>query len=317
MKKHRHKLVTLAVLTATATAIIHVINKTIAATAVLKDMLHISDKNFYRWRFGRIYYTKQGTGSPILLIHDLTPGSSGYEWEQIVKHLRQEHTVYTIDLLGCGRSDKPKITYTNFIYVQLVCDFIKNVIKEKTDIIASGFSSSFTIMACHNEKELFGKLMLINPPSIDSLKSMPNKKRKLLKFTIEIPVFGTLIYHMLTCQENIQNLFMEQYFFNPFHVTNDMVDAYYEGAHRNSQNAKYLYSSLVSHYINLNIIHGLKSIDNSIYLITGDKETDEGTIAQEYINLNPAIETASIAQTKHLPHMEKPDVFMEQIGIFF
>lgn len=314
--KHRHKLLTLAILTTAATAIIHIVNKMIAATAVLKDMLHISDKNFYHWRFGNIYYTKQGTGSPVLLLHDLTPGSSGYEWEEIEKYLRQEHTVYTIDLLGCGRSDKPRITYTNFIYVQLICDFIKNIIKEKTDVIASGFSSSFTIMACHNEQELFGKLMLINPPDIDSLKSIPDKRRKLLKFVIEIPVFGTLIYHMITCQENVKNLFMEQYFFNPFHVTSDIVDAYYEGSHRNSQNAKYLYSSLISHYINLNITHGLKSIDNSIFLIMGEKENNRETIEQEYSRINPAIESASVPQSKHLPHLENPDTFMEQVGIF-
>ena len=67
------------------------------------------------------------------------PGASGYEWNAVTKELATEHTVYTIDLLGCGRSEKPEITYTNFVFAQLLCDFAKNVIKEETDVIASGF----------------------------------------------------------------------------------------------------------------------------------------------------------------------------------
>lgn len=70
------------------------------------------------------------------------PGASGYEWNAIEKQLATEHTVYTIDLLGCGRSEKPDITYTNFVFAQLLCDFAKNVIREETDVIASGFSGS-------------------------------------------------------------------------------------------------------------------------------------------------------------------------------
>lgn len=313
MKKHRYKLITLGTLLVAASGVIHIFNKMTSTAAILKDMLHVSDKNFYHWRFGNIYYTKHGSGSPILLIHDLTAGSSAYEWSQIEAHLSTEHTVYTIDLLGCGRSDKPKLTYTNFIYVQLICDFIKNVIKEPVDVVASGLSSSFVFMACHNEKELFRKLMIVNPPSIDSLNTIPTKKNKLWKLAIEAPIFGTLLYHMIVSQENVRNLFMEKYFYNPFHVTNEMVDAYYEGSHRDNSNGKYLYSSIVAHYVNINISHSVASIDNSIMIITGDNNK----AIEKYILLNPAIETISISKTKHLPHMENPEMFMEQIGIFF
>ena len=54
------------------------------------------------------------------------------------------------------------MTYTNFVYVQVICDFIRNVIGEKTDVIASGFSGSFAVMACRNENALFNKLVLVN-----------------------------------------------------------------------------------------------------------------------------------------------------------
>ena len=117
MKDSKHKLLTLAALTTIAAGVVHVANRVIVASSQLKEMLDFSNHNYYDWRFGKIYYTKKGTGSPLLLIHDTMPGASGYEWSRIEKQLAQEHTVYTIDLLGCGRSEKPEITYTNFALI--------------------------------------------------------------------------------------------------------------------------------------------------------------------------------------------------------
>ena len=98
MKKHRYKLITTGILFTTATAIIHFMNHLISTTAIMKDLLKSTASNYYNWRFGKIYYTKQGTGSPVLLIHDLTIYSSAYEWEALVKQLEKNHTVYCIDL---------------------------------------------------------------------------------------------------------------------------------------------------------------------------------------------------------------------------
>lgn len=316
MKKNKHKLLTLAVLMGTATAVIHIANKFVAATAQLKEMLDISNKNFYNWRFGEVYYTKKGNGSPILLVHDMLPGASGYEWNRIENELATEHTVYTLDLLGCGRSEKPGITYTNFLYVQLICDFIKEVIKEKTDVIASGLSGSFVVMSCLNDKENIGKVMLINPPSLTSLRKMPGKREKLLKLFLEIPVFGTLVYHMIVSRESTSTLFVENMYYNPFHVAEDVEDAYYEAAHKGGCYAKYTYASLIARYMNINISNALTEIDNCIYLVTGE-EAQNASAADEYIKLNPAIETFEIKHTKHLPHIEDPEHFLEQVGIFF
>ena len=317
MKKHKHKILTFAALMTIATFIIHLSNRIIAAAAQLKEMLDVSSRNFYEWRFGKVYYTKKGKGTPILLIHDMLPGASGYEWSRIEKQLSLEHTVYTVDLLGCGRSEKPGITYTNFLYVQMICDFIKNVIGEKTDVITNGFSGSFVTMACHNEKECFNKIMLVNPPNLSQISQMPSKKDKLLKFFLEIPVFGTLVYHMIVSHEGTSTLFIEKMYFNPFHVNEDMVDAYYEASHRGGCYAKYLYASLASKYMNTNINHALKSIDNSIYIVQGEAECNGNSIADDYRRINPAIETSVIKGTKHYPHVEDSEHFLEQVGIFF
>lgn len=96
MKKNGHRLLTLAALLGTAAGVIHIANRFIDATSQLKDMLEQLHSKTYEWRFGRIHYTKQGQGSPLLLIHDIMPGASGYEWNAVEKQLATEHTVYTM-----------------------------------------------------------------------------------------------------------------------------------------------------------------------------------------------------------------------------
>lgn len=316
MEKNRYRFVTMTTLFSTATIIIHFANKITAATASLKEILEISNKNFYKWRFGNIYYTKKGKGTPILLIHDSLPGSSGYEWNRVEKELQKKHTVYNIDLLGFGRSEKPGITYTNFIFVQMINDFIKNVINEKTDVIACGFSSSFVTMACLQEKDLYNRIIFINPSGTKSINRMPGKKDKLFKVMLELPVFGTLVYHMIVSQENIKNQFIENLYFNPFHLDQDILDSYYEASHKGGYYAKNLYASYIGQYMNINIESGLKSIDNSIFIIEGAEEPNNQAVLNSYKELNPAIESVIVEKSKHFPQIERPDLFMKQVELF-
>lgn len=315
MKKNKHKLLTAGVLFTAAAGVVHIVNHAIFTTATLKDLLKSSANNYYAWRFGKVYYKKKGHGSPLLLVHDLTVYSSAYEWNKVIDKLAENHTVYALDLLGCGRSEKPKITYTNFLYVQLISDFIKNVIREKTDIVASGFSGSFVLLACHNESELFGKLSLINPPSLSGLSKAPTKRNKLCKFILELPIFGTLIYNMKTCQSNIQLLLTEQYLYNPFLASAEIIDTYYEASHKGYGNARFLLSSIVGNYTNNNVTHALKDINNSIVIINGDAEAQREETKDSYLKCNPAIEYFNITKAKHLPQLENPDNLLEILNI--
>lgn len=317
MKKKRHYLPALGALLSIATGAIHFTNKSIIASASNKNMLRPSkNHDFYQWRFGRIYYTKQGSGKPLLLIHDLGAGASNYEWNKIESELSKNHEVYTLDLLGCGQSEKPQLTYTNFFYVQLLCDFIKQIIGKKTDVIASGYSASFTIMACHNDGDLFDKIILVNPTDFGCLNQVPGKNSRLKKLILETPVFGTMIYNIIMSRQNIDHIFSEKLFFNPFHINKDFLDTFYESAHRDNCKSKYVYASQIGKYININIKNSLHKTDHSICIIEGSHEEGAQKTVDSYINTNPAIEAFYVEHSKHYPHLENHKEFLNQAEIF-
>lgn len=312
MRKNKHKkLYTITILFVIATIIVHLINKLIVASATFKDMLDVLNRKYFKSRFGNIYYTKRGHGSPVLLIHDALAGSSGYEWNKIDKLIATEHTVYTIDLLGYGRSDKSGLTYTNYMFVQLIKSFINNVIGEKPDVIVSGYSSPFVIMAGNESKDIFNKIILVNPPSPETFKQKITRKDHIFEYLLKLPVFGTLVYHMIVSRETSDKLFKEKLFYNYSNVDKDILEAYHEAAHRGGYYAKYLLSSLLSKKLNVNLVNGIKAIENELVIIEGEHESSKDSIINTYKELNTSLSVEYVANTKHYPQIESPDKFME------
>lgn len=310
------KLTTIAILSGSSIAAIHAINKIHTSLCTVKSLLDNSENYFYDWRFGKIRYQKKGSGSPLLFVHDLTVGSSNYEFHRLINNLTEKHEIYSIDLLGYGLSDKPSMTYTNNLYEQLVCDFVKNVIGKKTSVLVTGESVPFIIMACHNNPEIFNKIICINPQSLFLQNQIPSKQTCLFKLLIETPVIGTFIYHILSSRPVIEKTFHKEYFFCTEEIRDKYIYNYLESAHIGGYNSKYAFASYAGKYMNMNILHELKEINNSILMIGGEKEKDIETTIENYKYYNAAIEDAYISETKHLPQLEAPDAVLEQINMF-
>ena len=311
----KKKLTFLAVFSASAIGTMHVVNRIFSYIASENRFLDEDIYEYYDWRFGKIGYKKQGTGNPILLVHDLNVCSSSYEWNRIIDTLSKTNTVYAIDLLGCGLSERPLLTYTNYLYVQLLTDFIKQVIGEKTDVIASGHSSSFTIMACANDESLINRVILVNPDDIIKLSKVPSKRSTMVKNLIVTPILGTFIYNMKVNKRTIREKFTKSCFSHDSVREKDIMICF-ESTQRDKTHSRYLYACQSTGYTNVNILHCLKKLNNSIFIITGNKNPENTLIAAQYQNHLPSIEIVGINQTKQIPHVEKPEEFINQINIF-
>ena len=310
------KIIAAGVLSASSITSIHVINRLHHFLCTSENLLSCSENLYYKWRFGKIKYDKKGKGSPLLFIHDLTVGSSSYEYHRLINNLTDNHEVYTLDLLGYGLSDKPSITYTNNLFEQLITDFIKNVIEKKTSVVATGSAVPFVIMACHNNPEFFDKLIFINPQSLYSQNQIPSNQTKFLKLLFETPIIGTFIYNILNTKHSFEETFSNEYFYDRSRIKEKYILNYMEAAQLSGYSAKYSFASYVGRFMNTNIIHSLKKINNSILMIGGANKKDIETTLENYLYYNSSIELEYIPETKHLPQLESPDKILEQIKWF-
>ena len=273
----KNKLKSCAILATLGAITIHLINKTLIEMATKDSLLNSSEGNYYDWRFGKIYYRKQGNGKPLLLLHDLDAESSGVEWKKVAAILAEKHTVYTVDLLGCGRSEKP----------------------------------------CGNDENVIGKICMVNPLSLAELAKCPNKRTKTLKFLIEIPIIGTLLYNIIHSREAIDEKFVDKYLYDEDTIDYQMTKIYHESAHNENAHSKYLFASIKGGYTKTNIYHCIRKATNSICIISGQYDENSIEIAKQYQKHVPAIECMCIKDTRHLPQIEQPEGFAEQLDILF
>lgn len=303
-------------LTALAAGTIHLANRFVDMTAQMKTILKSQSGEYFESKNGKIFYTRRGTGAPLLLIHELNPIASSYEWCRVVKKLEKEYTVYTLDLLGCGRSDKPYLTYTNYLYVQLVTDFIHNVIGGKPDVITTGNSVSIAVLAQNMDKNLMNRIVAINPPDLHEFEHTPDKFSAVKKTLLELPIVGTFIYNIRTHDANIAKELRERYFCKPQLVSSKMLDAYFEASHMHRSHGKYLMASMEGHYTDNTILHALKKLETPLCIIESRNIPDAVSIADSYANKNQMIETAYISNTGLTPQLEVPDKLLSIVHMF-
>lgn len=105
-------------------------------------------------------YVKGGAGAPIILLHGL--GATAAAWRRTLPVLMQQYTVYAIDLLGCGESDKPEGEYT----IQAMADTIKQFMDEvgltHAHIIGHSFGGGVTMQLCTTHPEMIDRVILVS-----------------------------------------------------------------------------------------------------------------------------------------------------------
>lgn len=292
---------------------IHIANKIITFKSTIDNNLDSSNGNYYTWRFGDIFYRKSGSGKPILLIHDLESYSSSHEWSNLISSLSETNTVYSLDLLGCGRSDKPNIEYTNFLFVQLINDFINEVIGEPVHVVASNSSTSVVIMSATFNSKSLSKVVLINPSDIKSFSKAPSKLDNAIKHLIRTPIFGTLSYNIMNRKSYIESIFVKDFYHNREKINSTDINTYHEAAHLCGCNGKYLFASIKGNYLNANIAHALSTLSTNIYIISSDSSSKYLTTAKKYQDLSNNIEVFLSKDSNKYPHMEDTDLFIAQL----
>ena len=89
-----------------------------------------------------------------------------------------------------------------------------------------------------------------------------------------------------------------------------LPDIYYETAHLQGSNGKYLYASMLGKYTNINIIHALKLIESPIHFIITDAASEE---IVDYMKYHDQLTIDHIERAGYLPQLEKPEKVIKLI----
>ena len=222
--------------------------------------------HYYKWHHGRIHYQRKGMGDPLLLIHNIYPGASLEEWERNIDPLSRHFTVYAIDLLGFGDSDAPHIKYKAVTYVELIFDFLREVVGKPALVVSSGLSCAYVSEVAAWRANLFARLCFICPRSEPVGLDSPRWVAAIRRFLMSSPTLGSGFYETMAGEAELE-VYLRQCFWNPRAVTRQKIERLVENSQR--KGSIHPYASLITGYLDSSILKWLPKAEVPLLLIWG------------------------------------------------
>ena len=285
---------------------IAIANRVYLTLSNINNHLPLGHAKYYASRFGNVYYTVCGEGSPVLLIHDLLAEANGEEWVHAAEYLSRQHTVYTLDLPGCGRSDKPDMLYTQYVHDLLIQNFIRDVIGEKTDIVTAGRSIAVALMAGRIEGAQVGRVIAVNPPPLSLFEKGPAAKSRGLKYLLDSPVFGTFIYNAVHSRPFIRFRAGRILAKTKPGLSDRITNLRFHSAHYDYHQGRAFFASCITRYMNLDIRRALIRLEEPLTIVQGENSAHRAMILRQYNRYVPHLESYEVKGVSDLPHVENP-----------
>jgi pimeloyl-ACP methyl ester carboxylesterase len=119
---------------------------------------------YWQWQGNSIYYLCAGEPQqdkpPLLLVHGF--GASTDHWRKNIVQLQEQFQVWAIDLLGFGRSAKPKQEYGGNLWREQLHDFITEVIGQPTVLAGNSLGGYAALCVAAEYPQSTAGLILLN-----------------------------------------------------------------------------------------------------------------------------------------------------------
>lgn len=267
---------------------------------------------FYDWFDGRVFYKvagKENNGAPVVFIHNVGVGHSSFTWRKNFDELSQTYCVYAPDLLGFGFSDKPaNVTYSADLYVEVIRDFLRDVVKRPAHIIAISLGAAYSIRVADEYPELVRSLVLASPTGAGILSNRPGMTGAAFYGLLQSPVLGTSFYNAMASERSIRDFARQQYFFDRHRVTKRFVNYHYATSHQ--PGAQHAITAFLSGFLNTDARESFSRLKQPVTLVWGKQDTTNPIErAAELLQLNPNARLEIFDRCRMSPPEEHPERF--------
>jgi len=105
-----------------------------------------------------------GKGPPLLLLHGI--GDRCDTWQPVIGSLSEDHTVIAPDLLGHGRSDKPRADYSVAAFANGMRDLLSVLGIDRATVVGHSFGGGVAMQFAYQYPERCERLVLVSPGGI-------------------------------------------------------------------------------------------------------------------------------------------------------
>ncbi|EEF43550.1 pheophytinase, chloroplastic isoform X2 [Ricinus communis] len=266
----------------------------------------------------------QSSLPPLLLVHGF--GASIPHWRRNIATLAQNYTVYAIDLLGFGASDKPKgFSYTMEGWAQLILDFLEEVVQKPTVLIGNSVGSLACVIAASESSPNFVRgLVLLNCAGGMNNKAIVDDWRiklllpvlLLVDFLLKQRAIASAIFERVKQRDTLRNILLSVYG-NKESVDEELVEIIRGPA--NDDGALDAFVSIVTGPPGPNPVKLMPRISIPVLVLWGDQDPFtplDGPVGKFFSSLPSQFSNVTLYVLEgvgHCPHDDIPDLVHENL----
>ncbi|CAH8326814.1 unnamed protein product [Eruca vesicaria subsp. sativa] len=300
----------------------------------LAEIGEMSKKWKWKGEYSINYFVKSSpedvnpASQTVLLVHGF--GASIPHWRRNINALSRNHTVYAIDLLGFGASEKPPgFSYTMESWAELILNFLEEVVQKPTILIGNSVGSLACVIAASEKKEesqrdLVKGLVLLNCAGGMNNKAVFDDWRikllmpllLLIDFLLKQRGIASALFNRVKDRENLKNILTNVYG-NKDNVDDTLVEIIAGPA--NSEGALDAFVSILTGPPGPNPIKLIPGITKPVLVLWGDQDgltPLDGPVGKYFSSLPdqlPNFNLYVLEGVGHCPQDDRPDLVHERL----
>ncbi len=136
----------------------------------------------------RMAYVTGGDGEPVVFLHGL--GHDSGTWNEVMPQLARHFRVFAVDMLGCGRSDKPRVEYNLWALATYTRHFMDALGIQRAHLVGHSLGGGIAMHIAWQYPERVNRLALVSTGGLGRdvrfalrMASLPGSSLVLASFT--------------------------------------------------------------------------------------------------------------------------------------
>lgn len=263
-----------------------------------------------RYTFIRPNQPQQKT-TPMILLHGF--GTSIGHWRQNLSVLGEYHTVYALDMLGFGASEKAPVNYKVELWVEQVYEFWRTFIRQPVVLVGNSIGSLVAIAAAAKHPEMVGAIAMLSLPDpsleVEAIPKFLRPAVTTIKSLILSPVVLKTLFRWARTPSGARRWATLAYV-NKSAITDELLEILVAPAEdRGSAQAFYATFKAASSAVpGFSVKTVLPNLEIPILLIWGQQDKMvPPAFARQFAAYNPKVELLVLENAGHCPHDECPE----------
>lgn len=292
-------------------------------TTAIHWQQRVGNQRDWVWRGWQTRYTyirpvKDHPGqTPLILLHGF--GASIGHWRHNLEVLGKHNTVYAIDMIGFGASEKAATNYNVELWVEQVYDFWKTFIGQPVVLVGNSIGSLISLVAAATHADMVKGIVMISLPDPSLEQEMiPTAFKPVVRgiksiFTSRL-ILKPIFYFVR--RPSVLRRWAGLAYAHPEAISDELIDIL-AGPPQDRGSAR-AFRALLKATTGANFSPSVKKILPNLtipmLLIWGKKDRFvPPKLADQFLRYNERLELVYLEDVGHCPHDESPEQVNEEI----